>query len=209
MSTMIERAANRLQTSYITVLEVGGAYAHRFEELLTFLNIPYLVITDLDSVHPDGRHPACRADLDGALTSNASLKHMLEVNSVADLMALTPDRKCNVERDRYVTFQQDIAVTDGDTNMTMRPRTLEEAFVYQNFQLFRGNTIGCNLDIPTALDEAYQAIYEHVKSNSFKKTDFAMNVLASEAEWQVPAYIAEGLNWLENRLHPQAEAGQI
>lgn len=208
MSTMIERAASRLQTSYLTVLEVGGAYAHRFDELLTFLNIPYLVITDLDSVHPEGKHPACRADLDGALTSNASLKHLFGVNSVADLMALAPDQKHNMERDRYITFQQDIAVTDGETNMTMRPRTLEEAFVYQNFQLFRDNTLSLGLEIPAVLNEAYEAIYENVKSSNFKKTDFAMDMLASEADWQVPAYIAEGLNWLENRLHPQAEAEQ-
>lgn len=206
MSTMIERAAKQLQTSYLTVLEVGGAYAHRFEELLNFLNIPYLIITDLDSVHPDGKHPACRADLDRALTSNASLKQMLKVNSVADLVALTPAQKYDVTRDRYITFQQDITVVDSEASMNMRPRTLEEAFVYQNFQFFRDGTLKLGLKIPAVIDEAYDAIYDYIKSSNFKKTEFAMDVLASEVAWEVPAYIAEGLRWLEKRLHPKAAA---
>lgn len=55
MPAMIGSAAKRLRTTYLTVLEVGGAYAHRFEGLLSFLHIPYLVITDLDSVQPKGQ----------------------------------------------------------------------------------------------------------------------------------------------------------
>ncbi|WP_104017813.1 ATP-dependent nuclease [Roseovarius nitratireducens] len=208
MPTMIERAADRLQISYLTILEVGGAYAHRFDELLTFLSIPYLVITDLDSAHPEGRHPACRADLDGALTANSSLKKFFDVNSVNDLIALTPDQRHDEERDRYVTFQQDVPVADGDAAMTMRPRTLEEAFVYQNFELFKDNTLSIGSEIPAALDEAYEAVYERIKSSNFKKTDFALDMLASDADWQVPAYIAEGLRWLENRLHPPVKAEQ-
>lgn len=205
MSTMIGKSARRLQSSYLTVLEVGGAYAHRFDELLSFLNIPYLVITDLDSVHPEGRHPACRADFDGALTSNASLKQLLGASTVADLVALDPVQKHDAERDRYITFQQGIAVVDGDASMEMQSRTLEEAFVYQNFGLFKDGTLGLGLEFPAALDEAYEAIYDHIKSSKFKKTDFAMAVLASEADWQVPSYISEGLKWLEDRLHPQTE----
>lgn len=208
MPTMIDKAANRLRTSYLTVLEIGGAYAHRFDELLSFLCIPYLIVTDLDSVDPAGNHPACRADTAGALTSNASLKHLLGVASVADLMALTSDQKHSAERGRYITFQTDITVNEGEAVRTMRPRTLEEAFAYQNFALFRDGTLSLRLDIPVALNESYDAIYKHIKSSSFKKTDFAMDVLANEADWQVPTYIAEGLRWLENRLHPPVAAEQ-
>ena len=208
MPSMIDKAANRLRMSYLTVLEIGGAYAHRFDELLAFLCIPHLIITDLDSVDAAGNHPACRADTVGALTSNASLKNLLGVNSVAELIGLTNDQKRNEERGRYVTFQQDIAVTDGGAATTMRPRTLEEAFTYENFSFFRDETLSLRLTIPARLEDAYQAIYNHIKSSSFKKTDFAMDVLASDAEWQVPAYIAEGLQWLQNRLHPLVAAEQ-
>ena len=208
MPAMIKKAAGGLQASYITVLEVGGAYAHRFDELLTFLSIPYLIITDLDSVDQGGRHPACRADHEGALTSNASLKHLLGVTTVAELVGLTQEQKRCADRDRCISFQQDVAVGNEDTAMNMRPRTLEEAFVYENFELFKNGEFDFGRDIPTSLEDAYDVIYNRIKSSGFKKTDFAMNVLASESDWQVPDYIADGLRWLEGRLSPQVDGGQ-
>lgn len=50
MPAMIEMAAPRLQSSALTILEVGGAFAHRFQELIEFLGLTTLVVTDLDSV---------------------------------------------------------------------------------------------------------------------------------------------------------------
>lgn len=47
---MIEKESETLNSSYLSILEVGGAYAFRFKSLLEFLGIPALVITDLDSV---------------------------------------------------------------------------------------------------------------------------------------------------------------
>ncbi|MEY8239748.1 MAG: ATP-dependent endonuclease, partial [Cycloclasticus sp.] len=49
---MINKSAPELNRVYLTTLEVGGAYANRFASLLEFLGMPYLVITDLDSVDP-------------------------------------------------------------------------------------------------------------------------------------------------------------
>jgi len=204
---MIDKVANRLNASYLTTLEIGGAYAHRFEGLLSFLHIPYLVITDLDSVSPDGRHPACRGDHPNALTSNASLKKLFGVNTVAELMALTADHKAHDQQGRYITFQQDIIVAENENNIRMRPRTLEEAFAYENFKLLREKHLDIGQTIPQDLGEAYGEIYEHIASSNFKKTDFAMAVLSSTKDWQVPNYIVEGLQWLEHRLHgPLGEA---
>lgn len=205
MPTIIDKAASRLRTSYLTILEIGGAYAHRFDELLSFLRIPYLIITDLDSVEHTRNHPACRADTAGALTSNATLKQFLRVNSVAELIALTNEQKISADKNRYITFQSDVNVADAGTEFNMRPRTLEEAFVYENFGFYRDEKFKLGVTIPTDLVQAYDAIYKRIKSDNFKKTDFAMSVLASKDDWQVPAYIVEGLNWLENRLHPTVE----
>lgn len=47
---MIEKEAPQLRSSHLTILEVGGAFAHKFERLLEFIGLPALVITDLDSV---------------------------------------------------------------------------------------------------------------------------------------------------------------
>jgi hypothetical protein len=50
MPAMIDMVAPRLQSSALTILEVGGAFAHRFQELIEFLGLTTLVVTDLDSV---------------------------------------------------------------------------------------------------------------------------------------------------------------
>ena len=202
MAAMIESAAVRLRTTYLTVLEVGGAYAHRFEGLLSFLHIPYLVITDLDSVVPTGYPKACRADVAGARTSNASLKKLCGKSTVAELIALTPDDKKHAAKDRCIAFQTDVLVTEGTSQQALRPRTLEEAIVYENFELVRAGTLSIDATIRASLDEAYQDVYDLIRSESFKKTDFAMDVLACDEEWAVPVYIAEGLRWLEKRLCP-------
>lgn len=47
---MAEKISEKLNSSYLSILEVGGAYAFRFKNLIEFLGIPALVITDLDSV---------------------------------------------------------------------------------------------------------------------------------------------------------------
>ncbi|MBJ2156601.1 ATP-dependent nuclease [Variovorax sp. IB41] len=202
MPAMIESAAKRLRTTYLTILEVGGAYAHRFEGLLGFLHIPYLVITDLDSVVPTGYPTACRADVVGARTSNASLKKLSGKTTVADLIALAPVDKQHAAKDRCIAFQTDILVTDGTAQATLRPRTLEEAIVYDNFGLLRSGTLSIGIPIPALLDEVYQEVYDRIRSDGFKKTDFAMDILACAEEWAVPGYIAEGLRWLEARLCP-------
>ncbi len=202
MPAMIGSAAKRLRTTYLTVLEVGGAYAHRFEGLLSFLHIPYLVITDLDSVQPKGHPSACRADTPHARTSNASLKKLCGKNTVDELMALAPADKQDAEKDRCVAFQMDILVIDGTAKGKLRPRTLEEALAYENFGLLRSGKLSIGIEIPAPLDEAYKGVYDRVRSDDFKKTDFAMDILAYSDPWAVPEYIAEGLRWLEERLCP-------
>ncbi len=53
-------------------MEVGGAYAHLFFELLAFLELQSLIITDLDAVLRAGGQ-ACAVHL-GTYSSNACLK---------------------------------------------------------------------------------------------------------------------------------------
>ncbi|MEE4207641.1 MAG: AAA family ATPase [Parvularcula sp.] len=198
---MIEKTAPELRKSYLTILEVGGAYSHRFEGLLSFLRIPYLVITDLDSVHHD-TGAACRCDSPNAKTSNATLKVMLKKTTIADLRAIPHEDKVNVEKDRCIAFQIDITVEDGDRQLMMLPRTFEEAFAFDNFALLRANEIMIGIDVPEDLDEAYQAIYDRVRKDGFKKTDFAMSLFAGNIGWKTPVYISQGLAWLEGKLQP-------
>lgn len=210
LPSMIEISAVRLRTCYLTILEVGGAYAHRFEGLLEFLRIPYLVVTDLDSVEPTGYPTTCRADVAGARTSNASLKKLCGKGTVAELIAMSPADKIHTSKDRCIAFEVGVQVSEGGTQLEMIPRTFEEAIAYENFELLRTETLSIGKDIPSNLSEAYTVIYERISSKEFKKTEFAMDLLATKSRWTVPAYIAEGLRWLELRLrgeqapqHPQ------
>lgn len=61
---MIVNAAPRLQSTYLTVLEIGGAFGYRFKELIEFLGLTTLIITDLDSVF--GPHPPVARNALGA-----------------------------------------------------------------------------------------------------------------------------------------------
>jgi predicted ATP-dependent endonuclease of OLD family len=50
-------ANTSLDNSYISILEVGGAHAHRLRALIDILGIPTLVVTDTDaqSLHSNYR----------------------------------------------------------------------------------------------------------------------------------------------------------
>lgn len=198
---MIEKSAPNLKQRYLTILEVGGAYAYRFTGLLKFLSIPYLVITDIDSVEPEGHHKVCRADTKGALTSNVSLKQLLDVKSIKELCSLGERQKHQSGDDRFIAFQTVVEVQDNDNQTSMLGRTFEETFVYQNLTNYRAKKLEINIEIPDSPPEAYRAVFECVKSAGFKKTDFALDVLASTTDWTAPAYISEGLVWLESRMN--------
>ena len=138
---IIEKSAPALKQSYLTILEVGGAYAHRFVGLLKFLRIPYLVITDIDSVECDGHHIVCRADTKDALTSNATLKQLLNIKSVAELRNLGMAEKNQIEDDRFIAFQTECQVQKNGNQTSMLGRTIEETFIYQNFDDYQTRKI--------------------------------------------------------------------
>lgn len=52
MPQMIAKAAPRLQSTYLSILEIGGAFGHRFKGLIDFLGLTCLIVTDIDSVSP-------------------------------------------------------------------------------------------------------------------------------------------------------------
>jgi putative ATP-dependent endonuclease of OLD family len=206
MPSMIETSASQLRSVYLTILEIGGAYTHRFEGLLEFLRIPHLVITDLDSVAATGYPKACRADVANARTSNASLKKFFGKDKVSDLLALTSEEKADKDKDRCVAFQMAVSVDEKGVQLDMCPRTLEESIAYENFALLRSGELSIYIDIPDTLAAAYQTVYDQIRSDTFKKTDFALSLLDTKAAWKVPAYIVQGLLWLETRLCPQVAA---
>lgn len=182
----------KLSSQYVSVVEVGGAYAHLFFDLLTFLELKTLIITDLDTVKPgdNNRLVACRVS-EGTRTSNACLKTWF------DKADITPDEligKTAVERtkdNRFLAYEL--------PQSTGHPcgRSFEDAFMLANPELFSLQ----DGDAAERESKAWEA------ANAIEtKTDFALQYAIQETEWVVPGYIAEGLRWLsQGTRHTTAE----
>ena len=121
MPLMIEKAADRLRSAALCILEVGGAFGHRFKELIEFLGINTLIVTDIDSVTASerpteggeededveidmpaaGAVPAvtlhgtmCLPGTAGAVTSNQTLiKWLPRMRAIDDLLDAPEPRK--------------------------------------------------------------------------------------------------------------------
>lgn len=228
MPKMIEKATPELESAYLTTLELGGAYAHRFATLLDFINLPTLVITDLDSVDPNSNNTACIANTPNAVTSNASIKSLLlnmkekltteeqadydEKRKISSLIKLVSNEKtCPNGSHRYVTFQQEIPVLDYGCSAKMIPRTFEEAFIYENITAIRENKINAFVTLGTTpdFDVDYANVYGTVKAKGYKKVEFALNLIHTSEDWITPAYIVEGLKWLSNTLELESEIVEL
>jgi predicted ATP-dependent endonuclease of OLD family len=69
---MIAKGAKKLGAAYLSILEVGGAFAYRFRKLIEFLGLTTLIVTDLDSVHPASQKQKEEATAgDGVVTEAA------------------------------------------------------------------------------------------------------------------------------------------
>ena len=194
----------------------------RFAGLLEFLEIPYLVITDIDSVDPARNRASCVATHPGAVSSNATLGYFFGETRVAELSGNTFDDCLQAEGMRFVAYQKPVEVNRQDNAQTFHGRTLEEAFVFENLDHFHADGLSIGIDLPDGRAELQEAVWRRIKSDTFKKTEFAMDVLAFEIpaggdeeanagknrDWNVPHYIDEGLKWLETRLSQNLGAGE-
>lgn len=167
----------QLGSQYLTVMEVGGAYAHRFFDLLSFLELRTLIITDIDAVKPNDKNKRVAVPVaDGQFTSNGCLKAWFGNDvSPAELLAKTPEEK--IANGRRLAFQIP-EVAGGACG-----RSFEDAFILANPALF-------------ALGEGDKAALAYDLAASQKKSTFALEHAIETTEWNVPRYIAEGLQWL-------------
>ncbi len=210
LPAMIEKAQPELKGVYLTILEVGGAYAHVFSELLRFLHIPYLVITDLDAVkaNPNTKKmKACSADEPTAETSNPALKSYFPgVHGIPALTALSVDERTQEEGNRFVTFQRPVNVIHQGEHLSLWARTFEESLIFENLSACGSDGFLSTITLPNRPGEINKSVFEQVRASTFKKTDFALGALA-ETDLTPPDYICEGLSWIADRLQIISQAG--
>jgi predicted ATP-dependent endonuclease of OLD family len=168
----------KLSSQYVCLMEVGGAYAHRFFKLLEFLEVQTLVITDLDSVDSTKEHSACLVS-EADSTSNGCIKDWFEKIPFADIVKKKSNDK--ITGKRRIAFQ----IPESDKMPT--GRSFEEAFVLANEKTF-----GITGKTPK---EKEQSASDKAKALG-KKSEFALKYAIEESAWTVPRYIKEGLLWL-------------
>ena len=170
----------------MTTMEVGGAYAHIFFDLLDFLELRTLIITDLDSVSANGT--ACPVHL-GIATSNACLNAWFSEDGRSPAALLAKDDRAKVERLRRIAFQRPEA-EGGPCG-----RTFEDAFMLANPVMFA-------IEDATHEDRAQRA-WELLPK--IKKSQFALRYAIDETGWAAPGYILDGLRWLARGGLPDAD----
>lgn len=179
----------RLATRYLTIMEVGGAYAHIFFDLLSFLELRTLVVTDIDSInHGDGSRACAVSTSTG--TSNACIKTWYNDQSISAAVLLSKTSSEKIIGNRRLAYQ--VSEHYGGAC----GRSFEDAFMLANPALFP-------FEGPTEVDRELQAL--SCANALDKKTDFALKYAAECTVWVVPRYIAEGLQWLAQSSEP-AEA---
>jgi len=194
----------KLSEQYITLIEVGGAYANKFKELLEILELKTLIITDIDSVEKTkserNKTVYKKAKVTSShklTTSNTILKDWIpKKSSIQQLLSL--DETFKIEGNFRVAYQKNIYPTRVKCG-----RSFEEAFIIDNFEyIFKNKN---NLESIKNFLKSYKNNSE-IKNNSYdiqeyigkydKKTDFAFDLLLNKGDWKVPTYIEEGLKWL-------------
>lgn len=101
LPAMIAKAAPRLQTAYLSVLEIGGAFGHRFRKLVEFLGITTLLITDIDSVLPGAApEPEDEGEEDNAPVAGGMFDGLLgDVEAAAEVVPAVADEPEDDEED--------------------------------------------------------------------------------------------------------------
>lgn len=190
-----------LLSQNISIIEVG-AYSQIFEKFIEFLGIKSLILTDIDAIKvieqdANGKDVwgACPVN-EGTKTSNSAINHFLKEISWENLKTLTIENRTILVGDSKVCicYQQD--------EDSYHARSFEDAFIHLNRAFVKGNKATFQgIKKASHFDDDTKSPYELAGSCIKKKTHFALDILYHSDEdfsnWNIPAYIKNGLLWLK------------
>ena len=196
MPFMINKISPELRNKYVTITEVGGAYAHKFKELLEFINVPTLIITDIDSIDINTHRSACKVELNENIeTSNQTIIKFTGKKKIKDLLSIENENKNfnNIRIAFQIKENKDLACG----------RSFEEAFLLKNAAILSKN-VKLNASIEyfgtkeagSLVNDSYNETLNLLKRVS--KSDFAFDIMLLDG-WETPKYIQEGLEWLKQK----------
>lgn len=178
-----------LRRKYMSVVEVGGAYAHHFYKFIDFLELKTLVITDLDSVEKikeNGRTKyKTRMVSKGTHSSNVALSKWFGGEGYSELSGYL----AKADEDKICGFRR-VAYQIPESQGGCCGRSFEDAFVLANKVLFEleGKS---ERSVETIAFAKAQIIGKD------SKADFAIEYSVDNTDWIVPRYICDGLEWLD------------
>lgn len=198
-----------LRDNYIAFIQVGGAYAHNYLEILTMLKMKSLIITDLDYNKDATTFEIAK----NSTSTNATINHCYRLIYPEKGAAYLPSIKeiYEMQTEKGTVICNDlICVAYQDENSTAR--TLEEAmlnkFLSKNvfdktkrseWKSIRKNN-NLTFTIPNNRNDETDSefsIRQIVAASSNNKTDFMYSVvLSGNEEKMLPDYIRKGLLWL-------------
>lgn len=179
-----------LSSQYYTIIEIGGAHSHKLIPFIRFLNMPCLIITDIDSVarKAKGKGHAKSVSVDkGETTSNATIKWWVQEKNIystdaKDEVNLSTVLKMNAEDKNIENCHLEFQTREGG----LCGSSLEEAIRNVNRTHFG---LDANLSDDTQLKFKAGGKYG-------TKTDFAIGLVTGEYNYSIPEYIKNGIEWL-------------
>ena len=204
-----------LDDAYISVLEIGGRYAHYLKPLIDMLGISCLVIADLDSAHGAHSKSVLPERGKGYFSSNPTIKNWVIRNTDLDYL-LDLDFDSKVETNPYiddaktrVAYQTPVKVVFSDgTEHEFIPTTFEDSLAYTNFDSFKTmQGVGLIKKFKNSFKTENETqistdVYKALESTTAKKAEFALDMIYNKDPQSIviPAYIADALEWLEKEL---------
>lgn len=207
---------------YISVIEINGSHAHRFDSLTQKLGIPTLIITDIDA--QEERLEKGKLKWKSAIpqknkkqkTNNDTIKHWLKIESIDMLLELPFPNK---QRGNIcISYQTPISVNwtsqkKEDELYEVYPYTFEDSLVFTNIKLFQSDEKMAKMGVITtfynylkkaiSLEDFHEKMFSCLEKRKNIKASFATDILCTEQfdKIQAPSYIKEGLIWLQKCLN--------
>lgn len=188
-----------LSKKYISILNINGAYAHTFKNLFKTLQIPIVIITDID--------------IEGASNCNEQIK---SIDKKTTTNSTLNDFGFNIGTDFRKEDKNILIVTQNKTG-EYYPTSFEEAIILSNWE---NNTVKKTLSqtLPQIYKEHEKNImgsshlFQNKLGSNSKKGLFAINLLYNMLNLKdgedipvLPEYIDKSLKYISNALNPKEE----
>lgn len=202
MPYFIKQIDKTLLNKNISIIEIGGAHAHKFKKFLEFLKIKTLIITDLDfKIDTNDKMTIQKYDdIKGKETTNSSLISLADGKNIEGIMKGI--EKFNKENNSLLHLVTQKTHKDYDIC-----RSFEEDFIKSNFKFFKENknkiSILKNIVFDDGQSEFSNEEIKKIRNKIENKIDFALDIMCcinDEANnFNVPEYIKGGIGWIKTK----------